>query len=483
MKVVPFKKVKPKIFPVVALFCLLLSQTTCKIKARVEKTRPNIIYILADDLGYSELGCYGNSFNETPNLDKLAKQGIRFTQAYAAAPVCSPDRVAFLTGQYPARVGITDYLRPDAGQFLDTTYVTIAEALKANGYHTGIIGKWHLSGYKSNNAPVEVLPGKQGFDEVIASETAGIGNGTYFFPYHFNPSLKQKLKGDKEFIADRMNREAVEFIERNKNKPFFLYLSHYVVHTMVHGKPELVDHFRNKPNSGKSAPSKSNPENDPYQRWPAGYMAPKNNPHLAAQLKVIDEGVGMIREKLKELGIEKNTVLVFTSDNGGESRVTDNSPLRGGKSTLYEGGIREPLIIYEPEKISGGRVIEIPTANYDFYPTFCELTETPLPETQKMDGKSLVEILMGQNKAETPPRDFFWHYPLDKPHFLGGRSAGAIRQGDWKLIEFLDTGEKELYDLKHDLGETKNLANDYPGKASELQDKLVEWREYVLNNK
>lgn len=381
-----------KIFPIV-LFCLTLAQTACKTKTQVEGTPPNIIYILADDLGYSELGCYGNSFNETPTLDKLAQQGIRFAQAYAAASVCSPDRVAFLTGQYPARVGITDYLRPNAEKFLDTTYVTIAEALKANGYHTGIIGKWHLSGYKSNHAPVEVLPGKQGFDEVIVSETAGIGNGTYFFPYHFNPGLKQKLKGDKEFIADRMNQEEIEFIERNKNKPFFLYLSHYVVHTMVHGKPELVEHFRNKSNTGKSAPSKNNPGNDPYQKWPADYMAPKNNPHLAAQLKVIDEGVGMIREMLKELGIEKNTILVFTSDNGGESRVTDNSPLRGGKSTLYEGGIREPLIIYEPGKISGGRIIEVPTANYDFYPTFCELTGTPLPETQKMDGKSLVKSI------------------------------------------------------------------------------------------
>lgn len=445
--------------------------------------KPNIIYILGDDLGYSELGCYGNKFNETPNLDKLAKLGVRFTNAYAAAPVSSPSRAALMTGQYPARIGITDYLRPDAGQFLDTTYVTLPEALRSNGYHTGIIGKWHLSGYKSHNAPIEVLPDRQGFDEVISSEIAGIANGSYFYPYHFNPAMKKKLDTEKEFIADRMNQEAVEFIEKNHEKPFFLYLSHYVVHTMVHGKPDLVDHFRSKPNSGKSNPSYNNPENDPYKKWPADYMAPKNNPHLAAQLKVIDEGVGMILAKLKELGIEKNTIIVFTSDNGGETRVTDNSPLRGGKSMLYEGGIREPLIIYKPGTISGGRVIDVPTANYDFYPTLCELTGTRLPENQKIDGHSIAQILLGNDKEEQDTRTFYWHYPLEEPHFLGGRSAGAIREGDWKLIEFFDTGEKELYNLKNDLGESKNLLTEYPEKTKELQDKLTEWRKDVLVNK
>jgi arylsulfatase A-like enzyme len=451
-------------------------------KEPVIKSRPNIIYILADDLGYSELGCYGNKFNETPNLDKLAQQGVRFTQAYAAAPVCSPSRAALMTGEYPARTGITDYLRPNAGQFLDTTYVTLPEALKNNGYHTGIIGKWHLSGYKLDKAPIEVLPGRQGFDEVISSENTGIGDGSYFYPYHFNLSMKKKLNTEHEFIADRMNQEAIEFIEKNQEKPFFLYLSHYVVHTMVHGKPELVDHFRSKPNSGKSSPTDNNPENDPYKKWPKDYFAPKNNPHLAAQLKVIDDGVGMILQKLKDLGIDKNTIIIFTSDNGGESRVTDNAPLRGGKSTLYEGGIREPAIVYQPEKIEGGRVIKDQVVNFDFYPTLCELSGSQLPNKQFIDGKSLVPLLTGAKVKKENPRVFYWHYPLEKRHFLGGRSAGAIREGDWKLIEFFDNGEKELYNLKDDLGETKNLASENPGKVQDLQQKLTLWRKNVINN-
>ncbi|WP_423126824.1 sulfatase [Gaoshiqia sp. Z1-71] len=469
---------KNQLYPFFLATGLINLNGACSAARPVTEDRPNIIYILADDLGYSELGCYGNTFNETPNLDRLAKSGVRFTQAYAAAPVCSPYRAALMTGLYPARIGITDYLRPDAGQFLDTTYVTLPEALKANGYHTGIIGKWHLSGYKSQNAPIEILPDRQGFDEVISSETAGIGSGTYYHPYHFNPSLPKKLNTEKEFIVDRMNLEALEFIEKNKDKPFFLYLSHYAVHTTLHGQPELVDHFRKKPGCGHSEPSKNNPENDPYKKWPAGHTAGKNNPHLAAQLKVIDDGVGMIRTKLKELGIEKNTIIIFTSDNGGESRVTDNSPLREGKSTLYEGGIREPLIMYQPERISGGKQVDIPVANYDFYPTLCELSRTPVPGSMKHDGKSFAGLLSG-NAEPGDQREFYWHYPLEERHFLGGRSSGAVRKGDWKLIEFFDTGEKELYNLKEDIGETNNLFAAHPEKAEELQLLLNEWRKEV----
>lgn len=469
-----------QILPLVLFSGLAGLQAVGAPKGPTPEKRPNIIYILADDLGYSELGCYGNRFNETPNLDRLAREGVRFTQAYAAAPVCSPYRAALMTGLYPARVGITDYLRPNAGQFLDTAYVTLPEALKRNGYHTGIIGKWHLSGYTAEKAPVEVLPDKQGFDEVISSETRGIGNGTYFYPYHFNPALKKKLDTEREFIVDRMNEEAVEFIERNQNKPFFLYLSHYAVHTMVHGKPELVRHYKEKPGCGTSDPSDKNKEDDPYKKWPSGYFAPKNNPHLAAQLQSIDEGVGMIHEKLEELGIEKNTIIIFTSDNGGESRVTDNAPLRGGKSMLYEGGIREPLIVFQPEKIAGGRAIDFPVANYDFYPTLCELTGTDLRGVQKLDGKTFAQLLLGRRKKIGEDRLFYWHYPLAAPHFLGGRSAGAVRKGDWKLIEFYDTDELELYNLKDDLGESKNLISEYPQKAKELQSGLEKWKREVI---
>lgn len=442
--------------------------------------KPNIIFILVDDLGYSELGCYGNQFNETPNLDRLASQGVRFTQAYSAAPVSSPSRTAIMTGQHPARTGITDYLRPDSRKFLDTSYITLPEILKSNGYHTGIIGKWHLTGYISNNAPWEILPDKHGFDEIFTSETSGIGDGTYFYPYHFNPGLEKKLPEEKEFLVDRMNFEALQFIEKNCKKPFFLYLSHYAVHTMLHGKPETVDYFRGKANCGSSSPSKNNPRNDPYTKWPSDYFAPKNNPHLAAQLKDIDTGVGMICRKLKELGIENNTIIIFTSDNGGESRVTDNSPLRAGKSTLYEGGIRVPLIIYQPERITGGRVINEITVNYDFYPTICELSGTELPKSQIIDGTSLVQILYGKKDKSKSPRVFYWHYPLEKKHFLGGRSSGAIRDVDWKLIEFYDTGEIELYNIKEDIDESENLLYKYPDKVKELHKKLIDWRKNIL---
>lgn len=443
--------------------------------------KPNIIFILADDLGFSELGCYGNKFNETPHIDWLASQGVRFTNAYSSAPVSSPYRASLMTGQYPARIGITDYLRPDAGHFLDTNYVTISEALRDIGYHTGIIGKWHLSGYSLNKAPIEVLPFRHGFDETMSSETAGIANGTYFHPYHFNPGLEKKLVTEKEYLVDRMNMEAVDFIDRNQQSPFFLYLSHYAVHTMLHGKPEIVDHFRKKDGSGTGPASKDNPDADHYKKGPPDYLSKPNNPHLAAMLKSIDEGVGMIIDKLAELGIAENTIIIFTSDNGGETRVTTNTPLRDGKSTLYEGGIREPLIVYQPQKIANGRVLNTITANFDLYPTICDLTGAALPEKQFIDGISLVPVLTGENPGENKIRTLFWHYPLESRHFLGGRSSGAVRKGDWKLIEFFDTGETELYNLEQDTGETSNLIIQFPGKAEDLRKELEGWRNSVLN--
>lgn len=468
------------------LFCpltmfvgIVATSEGCTSEKPVDYKHPNIIFILADDLGYSELGCYGNKFNETPNLERLASQGIRFSQAYSSAPVSSPYRAALLTGQYPARIGITDYLRPDAGNFLDTNYVTLGEILQTNGYHTGIIGKWHLSGYKSNKAPIEVFPPEQGFNESLSSENSGIANGTYFYPYHFNPALA-KILPDREYLVDRMNKEAVDFISRNHDKPFFLYLSHYAVHTMLHGKPEIVDYFRKKPDCGTSSSSEDNPENDPYKKWPADYFTQKNNPHLAAMLKSIDDGVGMITDKLRQLGIEQNTIIIFTSDNGGETRVTTNHPLREGKSALYEGGIRVPLIISQPGKIEGGRILETITANYDLLPTLCELAGADLPEKQIIDGVSLVTALKsGEDQVTRQP--LYWHYPLSSRHFLGGRSSGAIRDGDWKLIHFFDTDAMELYNLKEDISETRNLTAEFPGKADELRNKLDNWRAKVID--
>ena len=439
--------------------------------------RYNVIYILTDDLGYAELGAYGNTFNETPHLDRLAAAGIRFTQCYTAAPVCSPTRVALMTGKYPVRFGITDYLRPNASKHLDTAETTLAEMFRANGYRTGIVGKWHLSGYVKAGASEETLPDKHGFDEVYVSENQGIAEGWYFHPYLFNKDIEKKLPGEYEYITDRQHHDALEFIENNKDTPFFLYLSHYAVHTTVHGKPDVVDHFRNKEGAGKSEPTKNNPDNDPYKRWPADSRATSNNPHLAAQLKGVDDGVGMIIQKLKELGLDRKTILVFTSDNGGEVRITTNHPLRGGKSMLYEGGVRVPLIVWAPDLVRSG-VVDRPVSTYDFYPTLMELIDAA-PNTQETDGLSFAGMLTGTRENPVTERSFYWHYPLEKPHFLGGRSAGSIRKGDWKLIEFFDDGSSELYNLKDDAGENRNLAQLFPDKLSELSADLKAWRKQV----
>jgi len=422
------------------------------------KKKPNIIFILGDDLGWAELGCYGNRFNETPNLDRLAAKGVRFTQAYASAPVCSPYRASLMTGQYPARVGMTNYLQPDDTNHLSTEYTTIAEVLKSAGYATGIIGKWHLTGYASSGVE-EFPPAVHGFDETIVSESHGIAGGSYFHPYHFNPDIARRLD-DREFLTDRQNLEAVEFIERHRDHPFFLYLSHYAVHTRLVGKPELVEKYSQKPGAGNSP------------------KAPKNNVHLAAQLESIDEGLGMIMEKLEQLGFAENTIIVFMSDNGGESRVTSNAPLREGKSTLYEGGIRVPLIMHLPGVTPRGSVCETPVCVIDFYPTFCRIVGVKPPPGQHLDGLSILPLLKDPNVSLA--RDTLcWHYPLAKPHFLGGRSCGAIRKGEWKLLEFLDDGHLELYNLTDDIGEKSNLAEKMPAKTKELHQLLQQWRKSV----
>jgi arylsulfatase A-like enzyme len=422
--------------------------------------KPNIIFILADDLGWAELGCYGNRFNETPHLDGLAEKGMRFTQAYASAPVCSPYRASLMTGQYPARIGMTNYLQPDDSNHLSTGYTTIAEMLRSAGYATGIIGKWHLTGYASHGAK-EVPPAMHGFDETIVSENRGIGGGSYFHPYHFNPDIARRLP-DIEYLTDRQNLEAVEFIERHQEHPFFLYVSHYAVHTRLVGKPRLVEKYSKEPMAGK------------------GKKAPRNNVHLAAQLESIDEGVGMIMEKLKQLGLAENTIVIFTSDNGGESRVTTNSPLREGKSTLYEGGIRVSLIINWPGRIKPRSVCSTPVCVIDFYPTFCHIVGfTPAPGTC-LDGTSILPLL--EDPSASFARDtLYWHYPLSKPHFLGGRSCGAVRKGNWKLLKFFDDGHVELYNLKDDIGEKNNLADKMPRKTKELHGLLQQWHKWLEN--
>lgn len=447
--------------------------------------RPNVIFVLADDLGWSELGCYGNGFNDTPHLDRLATEGMRFTQAYAAAPVCSPYRASLLTGQYPARIGILDYLRPNSANALSTVHDTLPEVLASNGYATGMIGKWHLTGYQHHDAEHEVKPVDHGFQWDFAREVKGVGNGANFWPYVFRTQpirwldIAQQRLGENEFLVDRMNLEAVDYIERNKDRQFFLYLSHYAPHTIMNGKPELVEKYRRKHPPGKSTRDRCylcqdhGKPGDTLHHW-----AGDHNPHLAAMLESIDDGIGMITAKLDELGLAGNTIVIFTSDNGGETNVTSNAPLRGGKSQLYEGGIRVPLIVRKPGTVPAKTVCREPTVNVDFYPTLLEASGIESPAAHKLDGISTLSTWKDPRQA-SEREALYWHYPLDRPHFLGGVSAGAIREGDLKLIEFFDSGTSELYSLHDDPPEKRDLAAERPIDVKFLKAKLAAWREDV----
>ena len=471
--------------PVIQLLSVIILIISIQNSFAAEK--PNIVFVLADDLGWSELGCYGNTFHETPNLDRMAKEGMRFTQAYAAAPVCSPYRAALLTGYYPARLGITDYLRPDSDEHLSHDLKTLPEALKKLGYKTGMIGKWHLSGYKYHGAKKESRPTDHGFDWNIGSEVKSVGNGANTWPYVFRTQpirwidFKDNRLGKEENLTDRLNLEAVEFIRRNKENPFFLYLSHYAPHTILNGRPDLVAKYRKKHPPGKSGRERCYicedaglGKGDPLNHW-----AVHHNPHLAAMLEGIDDGIGKIRSELESLGLLENTIFIFTSDNGGETNITSNDPLRGGKSQLYEGGIRVPLIVQWPTKIKAGSLSHQPTVNTDFYPTILHAIDGK--NTDGKDGISILQSLV--NTKHSKKRTMFWHYPLSKPHFLGGFSGGAIREGDWKLIEKFETGETELYNLKKDVSEQNDVSGSNVEIVNTLKNKLKNWRESILKDK
>lgn len=406
--------------------------------------RPNIVLVLADDLGWAELGCYGSRFNRTPNLDRMAARSVRFTDAYSAAPVCSPTRASIMTGQHPARLGITDYLRPQDEKYLTPDHRTLPKALKPAGYVSGLIGKWHLMG---DYATRKGDPKLHGFDEVICSETKGIGGGSYFYPYAFMPEVKARREG--EYLTDRLNQEAVDFIERHKSQPFFLYLAHYATHTKLAGKPGLVEKYKKQPGAGTD----------------------RNNPELAAMLESIDDGIGMIGATLERLGLGDDTVLIFMSDNGGETRVTTNGALRGGKSQLYEGGIRVPMMVRRAGLAPG--VCHSPVTSTDLYPTILEMAGVR-KGGGVLDGEPLQPLLARPSTLRS--RTIAWHYPLEKAHFLGGRSAGALHQGDFKLIDFFDDGHSELYNLKEDPGERNDLAARLPAKTAELKKALADWR-------
>jgi len=440
----------------------------CAVMAKAQQ-RPNIIFIMADDLGSAELGCYGNTFNETPNLDRLAGEGAQFMQAYSAAPICSPSRAGIMTGQYPARVRITDFLDNNADRYLDPSRsYTVNRALSAAGYHTGIIGKWHLD---TKFSDPKGNPTQHGFDEVIGSETKYIADGDYFYPYDKINTFTTGADG--EYLTDRQCKEASDFIRRNKKDPFFLYLTFYSVHTRLDAPETLVKKYKakfdGKYGAGK-AESLFGPQNERHE---ADHL---DNPYLAAMVERIDAGVGTIMQTLKEAGIDKNTLVIFFSDNGGVWHLGNNGILRAGKSWLYEGGVRENLIARWPAGIRPHTTVDSRVMATDFYPTFLELAQTKNRKGNLLDGKSIVPLLQGKKMGEREP--FFWHYPSETGRWVN-RMCSAVRDGDYKLLYFYKGNRTELYDLKKDPSEKTDLAGQMPEKTAALKTKLDQWLKTV----
>ncbi|HEY1171498.1 MAG TPA: sulfatase [Verrucomicrobiae bacterium] len=444
----------------VLLLCLL---STASLRAASVSDKPlNFIFILVDDLGWTDFACFGSKSYQTPNIDRLAKEGMKFTSAYSACTVCSPTRAALLTGKYPARLHITDWIAghnrpyaklkiPDWQKFLPLEEVTIAEMLKTKGYATASIGKWHLGGE-------EYAPTKQGFDVNVAGYDRG-APPSYHAPYNI-PTLKPE--GEKgEYLTDREALEATKFIETNKDKPFFIYLPHYAVHTPIQAKEEVKKKYE------KSIPASSR----------------QNNPAYAALVESVDDSLGTIMKKLAELKIDDHTVIFITGDNGGLSGTvnaqgwrkgpTDNTPLRLGKGSAYEGGVRVPLIVKWPGVTKAGSENEAPVITVDFFPTILELAEVK-PNTT-LDGESIAPLLRGRSKLQ---RDaIFWHYP----HYHPGSATpySAIRKGDLKLIHFFEDDRVELYNVKKDIGEKQDLAPTEAKKVAELRKELNDWRKAV----
>jgi arylsulfatase A-like enzyme len=438
--------------------------------------KPNVVFILADDLGWADLGCYGSTFYQTPNLDRLAKEGTRFTDAYAACNVCSPTRASILTGKYPARLHLTDWLpgrssrpqdkllAPVILQHLPLEEVTLAEALKAGGYSTCFIGKWHLGG-------PGFYPEQQGFDINIGGCDKG-HPPSYFSPYNI-PTLPDGPKG--EYLNERLTDEALKFLEKasRQDKPFLLYLAHYAVHTPLQAKPESIEKYKAR---AADLPKRAGPEfiNDSGHR----VRQVQDHPVYGAMVESLDESVGRVLSQLQKLGLETNTIVFFTSDNGGLSTAegwpTSNLPLRAGKGWPYEGGVREPLLVKWPGVTQPGSICRQPVISADFYPTILEMAGLAPRPAQHVDGVSVVSLLRG---GTLPSRPLFWHYP----HYSnqGGKPDGAVREGDWKLIEWFEDNQVELYNLKSDPGEQHNLAAEQAETATALREKLHAWREAV----
>jgi arylsulfatase A-like enzyme len=435
----------------IRLVCLLIVMSGF----RVAEAAPNVVLILADDLGWTDLACYGSSLHETPHLDRLAAEGMKFTQAYSACTVCSPTRASILTGKYPARLHVTDWIPglmpanpkmivPDWTKHLPLEEETLAERLKAAGYATGNVGKWHLGDQA-------YFPEKHGFDSNVAG-TAAASTRSFFAPY----GIATLPEGpDGEYLTDRLAEEAAKFIEQNKQRPFFLYLPHYAVHLPIHAKPELIEKYRGKVRPGMK----------------------HTNPAYAAMLESLDAAVGRVLRTLDELGLAENTVVIFASDNGGHIPTTSNAPLRYGKASCYEGGTRVPLIVRWPGATKPGSLCDVPVISPDLYPTVLTMAQAG-PAPRGIDGVDLTPLL--RQSGEIEREALYWHYPHYQLYQQGGTTPyGAIRQGDWKYIEFYDGQPAELYNIAADLGEQQNLAEHQTQQTAALATRLAQWRKQV----
>lgn len=454
-----------------ALATLLAPQTTS-----AAEQKPNFVFFLVDDLGWTDLGCYGSSFYETPNVDKLASSGLKFTNAYAACQVCSPTRASILTGRYPTRTGITDYIgaaQPERWnrktKMLPAPYdvqlthdeTTIAELLKANGYATFFAGKWHLGGE-------EFWPESQGFDVNKGGIDRGgpYGGKKYFSPYG-NPRLEDGPDG--EHLPDRLATETVKFMTEHKDEPFLAYLSFYSVHTPLMAREDLKQKYQQKKETLK-----------PGEIWgdegERKVRLIQEHAVYAGMVEAMDQAVGKVLNGIDELGLTKNTVVIFMSDNGGlstsEGHPTSNLPLRAGKGWIYEGGIREPMIVRWPGTTKAGSETSQYVSSVDFFPTMLQIAGIEVPENLTIDGMSFAPVLEGK---ELDRGAIYWHYP----HYgnQGGSPTAAIREGDWKLIEFYEDGHLELYNVAEDISEQHDLAAKKTDLVEKLHAKLKAWRD------
>lgn len=453
-------------------------------------SKPNIIFILIDDMGWKDLTCYGSEFYDTPNIDRLAKEGMKFTDAYASCPVCSPTRASILSGKYPANVGVTDWidwggnLHPCRGRLIDAPYIdhlpqeekSLASALKEGGYTTWHVGKWHLGGKGYH-------PEDHGFDVNIGGCHRGSpGHNGYFSPYNIEV-LEDGPEG--EYLTDRLTDEVINLIEEHTpDKPFFLNLDYYTVHTPIMAKDDYIKLYEKKIKEmgldkvktfeeGKYFPAEHKKDRKIKRRLV------QSNPVYAAMIYSLDENIGRILDTLEELNLSDDTIIFFTSDNGGlataEGSPTCNAPLNEGKGWMYEGGTREPLMIKWPGVVEPGSICKEPVTSPDFYPTILEMAGLGLIPEQHQDGVSLLPLLKNEGKLDREA--IFWHYP----HYgnQGGTPGSSIRMGDYKLIEFFEDEHLELYNLREDIGEEHNLVNTKSELAQEMRKKLTEWRQRV----